>query len=168
MTKQTREAVAKHVHSTSNNITMYKNNVYGLGRVISILLLFYCLAYPLHHVRHTETHRERDENWLKKRPKEERPRQGKIDRRRDRENREGCKKLIWGAAAAQARGARLCELGPLVNLPRCARSMCRASSSADAWYVANVSIIFWCSMLVLHQLLYVLSTLCGTFMIYLD
>jgi hypothetical protein len=27
---------------------------------------------------------------------------------------------------------------------------------------------FWRSMLVLHQLLYVLSTLCGTFMIYLD
>jgi hypothetical protein len=27
---------------------------------------------------------------------------------------------------------------------------------------------FWCSMLVLHQLLYVLSILCGTFMIYLD
>jgi hypothetical protein len=27
---------------------------------------------------------------------------------------------------------------------------------------------FWCSMLVLHQLLYVLSTLCGIFMIYLD
>jgi hypothetical protein len=27
---------------------------------------------------------------------------------------------------------------------------------------------FLCSMLVLHQLLYVLSTLCSTFMIYLD
>jgi hypothetical protein len=27
---------------------------------------------------------------------------------------------------------------------------------------------FLCSMLVLHQLLYVLSTLCGTFIIYLD
>jgi hypothetical protein len=59
---------------------MYKNNVYGLGRVISILLLFYCLAYPLYHVRHTE--RERGENWLKKIPKEERPRQGKIDQRK--------------------------------------------------------------------------------------
>jgi hypothetical protein len=27
---------------------------------------------------------------------------------------------------------------------------------------------FWCSMFVLHQLLYILSTLCGIFMIYLD
>jgi hypothetical protein len=41
-------------NKTNNNITIYKNNVYGLGRVISILLLFYCLAYPLYHVRHTE------------------------------------------------------------------------------------------------------------------
>jgi hypothetical protein len=41
-------------NETNNNITMYKNNVYGLGHVISILLMFYCLAYPLYHVRHTE------------------------------------------------------------------------------------------------------------------
>jgi hypothetical protein len=41
-------------NETNNNITMYKNNVYGLGHVISILILFYCLAYPLYHVRHTE------------------------------------------------------------------------------------------------------------------
>jgi hypothetical protein len=41
-------------NETNNNIIMYKNNVYGLGRVISILLLFYCLAYPLYHVRHTD------------------------------------------------------------------------------------------------------------------
>jgi hypothetical protein len=34
---------------------MYKNNAYGLGHFISILLLFYYLAYPLYHVRHTET-----------------------------------------------------------------------------------------------------------------
>jgi hypothetical protein len=34
----------------------------------------------------------------------------------------------------------------------------------DAWYVSNVSIIFWCSMLVLHHLLCVLFTLHGVFM----
>jgi hypothetical protein len=48
---------------------MYKNNVYGLGRVISILLLFYCLAYPLYHVRHRE-------------------REVKIDQRRDQKRRD--------------------------------------------------------------------------------
>jgi hypothetical protein len=40
----------------------------------------------------------------------------------------------------------------------------RASSLIRCKRIYN----FLCSMLVLHQLLYVLSILCGTFMIYLD
>jgi hypothetical protein len=36
------------------------------------------------------------------------------------------------------------------------------------WYVANISIIFWWSMLVLYQLLYVLFTLYGIFMYFLE
>jgi hypothetical protein len=49
-----------------------------------------------------------------------------------------------------------------------------APSQSSSWKLSAAMIRckriynFWCSMLVLHQLLYVLSIFCGTFMIYLD
>jgi hypothetical protein len=99
--------------------------------VVLFLYNFCSIAWLILYIT-WDTQRERGENWLKKIPKEERQltRENRSEKRQ-REQR-GMQKLIWGAVAAQAWGARLCEPGPLVNLPRCARSMCRASSSADA------------------------------------
>jgi hypothetical protein len=106
---------------------MYKNNVYGLGRVISVLLLFYCLAYSLYHLRHIER-----ERWklIKEETKREETTTGENrSEKRQREQR-GMQKIdlrccsctstrstsLWAGGQGPRQPAPLCSLDVLSRL----------------------------------------------------